>query len=306
MGVAVRTKDGKMKLLTGNQIGSLLAWYRIKTLFDKGVLNKQNAPRTVIIKTFVTTDLQNAIADRYGVRCVETLTGFKYIGAKLAKYEREIPEQFRRSYADLAETETRRLRLTYSSFYIYGGEESYGYSGADFVRDKDGNGAVIMFCEVAAYAKSRGQTIDQLLDEIYSQFGYFAEKTNSLVFEGAEGANKIVSLMKSYAADPVREILGLRVANIRNFETGEIKDVEGDLIPKTKMLMFDLEDGTRIAVRPSGTEPKIKYYLFARRQPESKIFTGADLDRIKTEVEKHLADLWNWLQKDAESRLRWS
>jgi phosphoglucomutase len=94
------------------------------------------------------------------------------------------------------------------------------------------------------------------------------------------------------------------VVNIKNFETDEIRDVEGDLIPKTKMLMLELEDGTRIAVRPSGTEPKIKYYLFARRQPESKIFTGADLDRIKTEVEKHLVDLWNWLQKDAESRLR--
>jgi phosphoglucomutase len=304
MGVAVRTKDGKMKLLTGNQIGSLLAWYRIKTLFDKGVLNKQNAARAVIIKTFVTTDLQNAIADHYGVRCVETLTGFKYIGAKLTNYESAIPEQLRQSYADLAENETRRLRLAYSSFYVFGGEESYGYSGADFVRDKDGNGAVIMFCEVAAYAKSRGQTVDQLLDEIYSQFGYYAEKTSSLVFEGAEGANKIASLMKSYAADPVREILGSRVANIRNFETDEIKDVEGDLIPKTKMLMLELEDGTRIAVRPSGTEPKIKYYLFARRQPESEKFTGADLDRIKAEVEKHLEDLWNWLRKDAESRLR--
>ena len=304
MGVAVRTKDGKMKLLTGNQIGSLLAWYRIKTLFDKGVLNKQNAARAVIIKTFVTTDLQNAIADHYGVRCVETLTGFKYIGAKLANYERAIPEQLRQSYADLAESETRRLRLAYSSFYVFGGEESYGYSGADFVRDKDGNGAVIMFCEVAAYAKSRGQTVDQLLDEIYSQFGYFAEKTSSLVFEGAEGANKIASLMKSYAADPVREILRSKVANIRNFETDEIRDVEGDLIPKTKMLMLELEDGTRIAVRPSGTEPKIKYYLFARRQPESEKFTGADLDRIKAEVEKHLEDLWNWLRKDAESRLR--
>src|SRR6266478_4986644 len=138
MGAAVRSKDGKMKLLTGNQIGSLLAWYRIKTLFDKGVLNRQNAARTVIVKTLVTTDLQSAIAGHYGVRCVETLTGFKYIGAKLAKYEREIPEQLRRSYADLAETETRRLRLAYSSFYVYGGEESYGYSGADFVRDKDG------------------------------------------------------------------------------------------------------------------------------------------------------------------------
>jgi len=303
MGVAVRTKDGKMKLLTGNQIGSLLAWYRIKTLFDKGVLNKQNAERAVILKTFVTTDLQNAIANHYGVRCVETLTGFKYIGAKLANYERGIPEQLRLSYADLAETETRRLRLAYSSFYVFGGEESYGYSGADFVRDKDGNGSVIMFCEVAAYAKSREQTVDQLLDEIYSAFGYFAEKTSSLVFEGAEGANKIANLMKSYAADPVREILGLRVANIRNFERDAIRDFEGDLIPNTKMLMFDLEDGTRIAVRPSGTEPKIKYYLFAHRQPESERFTSADLDRIKLAVEKQLEDLWNWLRKDAESRL---
>jgi phosphoglucomutase len=304
MGVAVRTRDGKMKLLTGNQIGSLLAWYRIKTLFDKGVLNKQNAARAVIIKTFVTTDLQNAIADHYAVRCVETLTGFKYIGAKLANYERAIPEQLRQSYADLAETETRRLRLAYSSFYVFGGEESYGYSGADFVRDKDGNGAVIMFCEVAAYAKSRGQTIDQLLDEIYSQFGYFAERTSSLVFEGAEGANKIASLMKSYAADPLREILRLRVATIRNFEMEDIRDVEGDLIPKTKMLMLQLEDGTRIAIRPSGTEPKIKYYLFVRRQPETERFTSADLDRIKSAVEKQLEDLWNWLRKDAELRLR--
>jgi phosphoglucomutase len=303
MGVAVRTRDGKMKLLTGNQIGSLLAWYRIKTLFDKTVLNKQNAMRAVIIKTFVTTDLQNAIADHYGVRCVETLTGFKYIGAKLANYERAIPEQLRQSYADLAETETRRLRLTYSSFYVFGGEESYGYSGADFVRDKDGNGAVIMFCEVAAYAKSRGQTVDQLLDGIYSEFGYFAEKTDSLVFEGAEGANKIASLMKSYVADPVREILQSKVVNIRNFDTDEIRDVEGDRIPKTKMLMLELDDGTRIAVRPSGTEPKIKYYLFARRQPQSEKLAAADLDRIKAEVEKHLEDLWNWLRKDAESRL---
>ena len=306
MGVAVRTSDGKMKLLTGNQIGSLLAWYRIKTLFDKRVLNKQNAMRAVIVKTFVTTDLQNAIADRYGVRCVETLTGFKYIGAKLANYERAIPEQLRQSYADLAESETRRLRLAYSSFCVFGGEESYGYSGADFVRDKDGNGAVIMFCEAAAYAKSRGQTVDELLDEIYSQFGYFAEKTSSLVFEGAEGANKIASLMKSYATDPVREILGLKAANSRNFETDAIRDVEGDLIPKTKMLMFDLEDPAgagRVAVRPSGTEPKIKYYLFAHRQPDGDRFTSADLDRIKATVEKQLDDLWNWLRKDAESRL---
>src|SRR5436189_189226 len=154
MGAAVRTKAGKMKLLTGNQIGSLLAYYRTKTLFEKGVLNKENASRAVIIKTFVTTDLQKAIAEHYGLRCIETLTGFKYIGAKLGRYERAIPEEMRQNYVDLSEDETRRLRLDHSSFYVFGGEESYGYSGADFVRDKDGNGAVIMFCEVAAYAKA--------------------------------------------------------------------------------------------------------------------------------------------------------
>ncbi|MGE5209229.1 MAG: phospho-sugar mutase [Alphaproteobacteria bacterium] len=303
MGAAVRTKNETLEFLTGNQIGSLLAWYRIKTLFDRGVIDKQNVSHAVIIKTFVTTDLQKTVADHFGVPCVETLTGFKYIGAKLAKYERMIPEHLRHNYADLSEPETRRLRLAHSSFYVFGGEESYGYSGADFIRDKDGNGAVIMFCEVAAYAKSRGQTVDQLLDEIYAQFGYFSEKTSSLVFEGAEGADKIASLMKSYSADPVFEILGSKVVGIRNFETEEIKDIEGDLIPKTEMLMFDLEDGTRIAVRPSGTEPKIKYYLFAQRPPGTARVVVEDIEPIKVDVGKHLADLWGWLQSDAEQRL---
>jgi phosphoglucomutase len=303
MGAAVRASDGKMKLLTGNQIGSLLAWYRTRTLFGKGVLNKQNASRGVIIKTFVTTDLQKAIAEGYGLRCVETLTGFKYIGAKLTNYEHAIPEPLRQNYVDLSEDETRKLRLEHSSFYVFGGEESYGYSGADFVRDKDGNGAVVMFCEVAAYAKARGKTVDQLLDDIYCEFGYFAEKNGSLVFEGAEGATKIARLIKSYATDPFREVLGSRVTSIRNFETDKIEDAEGDQIPKEKMLMFELQDGTRIAVRPSGTEPKIKYYLFAHRRPEKRKFESAGLNEIKTEVKEKLDRLWDWLQKDAQSRL---
>jgi phosphoglucomutase len=303
MGAAVRGKDGKMMLLTGNQTGSLLAWYRIKTLFDKGVLNEQNASRAVIMKTFVTTDLQKAIAEHYGLRCVETLTGFKYIGAKLGKYERAIPEQLRQNYVDLTEQKTRRLRLAYSSFYVFGGEESYGYSGADFVRDKDGNGAVIMFCEVAAYAKSRGQTVDELLDQIFATFGYFAEKNGSLVFEGAEGAKKIARLADSYSTKPFSEVLGSRVIEIKNFETNMIEDIEGDLIPKEKMSIFALEDGTRIAIRPSGTEPKIKYYLFAQRRPENGKFNFAHLSRIKAQVSEKLNKLWDWLQKDAESRL---
>jgi phosphoglucomutase len=303
VGAAVHSSDGKMKLLTGNQIGSLIAWYRTKTLFEKGMLNKKNASRGVIIKTFVTTDLQKAIAAHYGLRCIETLTGFKYIGAKLGNYERAIPERLRHNYVDLSEDETRKLRLEHSSFYVFGGEESYGYSGADFVRDKDGNGGVIMFCEVAAYAKAHGKNVDQLLDDIYSEFGYFVEKNGSLVFEGAEGATKIASLIRSYATNPFQEVLGSKVASIRNFESDEIQDVEGEQIPKEKMLMFELQDGTRIAVRPSGTEPKIKYYLFAQRRPESGKFNSAELNQIKTEGKEKLDRLWEWLQRDAQSRL---
>src|SRR5437899_6229605 len=218
MGAAVRASNGKMKLLTGNQIGSLLAWYRTRTLFEKGVLNKQNASRGVIIKTFVTTDLQKAIAEHYGLRCVETLTGFKYFGAKLEKYEHALPAEVRQKYRQLSEEETRAARLAHSSFYVFGSEESYGYSGADFVRDKDGNAGAIMFCEVAAYAKSRNQTVDELLDEIFLEFGYFEEKNVSLYFEGAEGADKIARLLESYASNPPTEIAGSKVVGITDFE----------------------------------------------------------------------------------------
>lgn len=333
MGVAVRSVSGEMKLLTGNQIAALIAYYRTKTLFDRGVLNKENAARAVIIKTFVTTDLLKAIAKHFGVRCVETLTGFKYIGQKLGKYERAIPELLRdrphlnplsappsrdpgedarapgedrptqKEYVDLSENETRELRLANSSFYIFGGEESYGYSAGDFVRDKDGNGSAIMFCEVTAYAKSNELTVDRLLDEIFGTFGYFEEKNGSLVFEGAEGADKIARLVESYASDPPKEMLGLKVTQIRNFSTETIRDVEGDEIPKEKMSIFELEDHTRIAVRASGTEPKIKYYLFAQKQPGEGKFTSGELERIKKEVGARLERLWIWLQKDTDARL---
>jgi phosphoglucomutase len=302
MGVAVRSAEGAMELITGNQIGSLLAYYRTKTLLDLGVLNKENVSRAVIIKTFVTTDLQKAIAEHFGLRCVETLTGFKYIGAKLGKYEKALPPDVQKKYRDLPEQETRRLRLEHSSYYVFGGEESYGYSGGDFVRDKDGNGATIMFCEVAAYAKSRGLTVDALLDEIFSEFGYFQEYTGSLTFEGAEGAETIKRLLASYVTRPPTEMLGAQIVQVKNFETDTYRDVEGDEIPKEKMLMFEFGDHTRIAVRASGTEPKIKYYLFAQRRPDSAKFTPAELDAKKHEVGAHLTRVWDWLREDASVR----
>jgi phosphoglucomutase len=303
MGVAVRTTAGEMKLLTGNQIGSLIAYYRAKKLFQQGDLNSENAARGVIIKTFVTTDLQKAIAERFGLRCVETLTGFKYIGAKLGKYERAVKLEPGGDYRDLPEEETRRRRLEDSSFYIFGGEESYGYSGADFVRDKDGNGAAIMFCEVAAHAKSLGLTIDQLLDEIYAELGYYLEKNGSLTFEGAEGAAKIQRLLSTYVDSPPNEMLGNKVVAVRNFEADIIRDIEGDQVPHEKMLIFELADRTRVAVRGSGTEPKIKYYLFAQRNPQGVRFTSEELASTKPEVAAKLNALWDWLQVDAHRRV---
>jgi phosphoglucomutase len=302
VGVAVRTAGGPMELLSGNQIGSLLAYYRTKTLFELGVLNKENASRAVIIKTFVTTDLQKAIAEKFGLRCVETLTGFKYIGAKLGKYEHALPPAVRKKYRDLPEEETRRLRLEQSSYYVFGGEESYGYNGGDFVRDKDGNGAAIMFCEVAAYAKSRGLTVDALLDEIFSEFGYFQEYTGSLTFEGAEGAETIKCLLASYVSKPPNEMLGAKLIQVKNFETDTYRDIEGDEIPKEKMLIFEFGDHTRVAVRASGTEPKIKYYLFAQRRPGEAKFTAAELAAIKGDVSEHLKRVWDWLREDAAVR----
>jgi phosphoglucomutase len=303
VGVAARTAAGEMKLFTGNQIASLIAYYRVKALFERGVLNKENASRAVIVKTFVTTDLLKAIAEHYGIRCVETLTGFKYIGEKIGKYERAIPPDLRKDYVDLSEDETRSLRLKHSSLYVFGGEESYGYSAGDFVRDKDGNGSALMFCEVAAYAKANQLTIDQLLDEIFATFGFFEEKNGSLVFDGAEGADKISRLVESYASAPPTEMLDSKVTRITNFATETIRDVEGDEIPKEKMLIFELADRTRIAVRASGTEPKIKYYLFAQERPKQGKFTVAELGEIRSEVSARLKKLWTWVQEDADARL---
>ena len=305
LGVAVRSATGEMKLISGNQIGSLLSYYRLKKFFELGILNKENASHAVVIKTFVTTDLQKAIPEQFGVRCVETLTGFKYFGAKLEKYESALPEEIRKKYRQLSEEETRAARLKHSSFYVFGSEESYGYSGADFVRDKDGNAAGIMFCEMAAYAKSRGRTVDQLLDEAFAGFGYFDEKNASIYFEGAEGADKIARLLESYANKPPGEIAGSKVTGITDFEKQSIRDIEGDVIPKQKMSIFELKDKTRIAVRGSGTEPKIKYYIFAEKRPEKEKFSAEQLNKIKTNVGRWLEEVWDWIEKDAHARLKW-
>jgi phosphoglucomutase len=299
----VRNAAGGIQLFSGNQIGSLMAYYRTKTLMDQGVITPENIGRCAIIKTFVTTDLQKAIAGKFGVRCVETLTGFKYIGAKLGKYENALPESDRAHYRELTEAQTRKLRLEHSTYYVFGGEESYGYSAHDFVRDKDANAAAVIFAEVAAYAKSQGLTLDGLLDEIYSEFGFYLEKNAALTFEGAEGADKIKKLAESYASHPPTEIDGVAVSGVVNFGKETILDVEGDRIPSEAMLIISLVNGSRIAVRPSGTEPKIKFYLFAKREPGADgKFSTEQLTAIKKDVASALESLWIAVQSDAEKR----
>jgi len=296
MGVVVRDASGKMVLLTGNQIGSLMAWYRLKTCFDLGWLTNANRSRAILIKTFVTTDLQRAIADGFGVGIVDTLTGFKYIASKLRKYEDAIPADKKGDYRSLTEEQTRQLRLEYSRFFVFGGEESYGYLGSDAVRDKDANGATLMFAEVAAYAKSISKTLPELMDDIYTEYGYHLEIGKSLVMEGADGAAKIQSLAASYAAHPPSECDGSAVVRIRDFSTQDLYDQEGDLLPKEKMLFVDLDDGRSFAVRPSGTEPKIKYYLFGKAAP------GGELAAAKSNVKAGLEGLWRWIEADATNR----
>jgi phosphoglucomutase len=160
-----------------------------------------------------------------------------------------------------------------------------------------------MFCEVAAQAKSLGLTIDQLLDEVYAEFGYYLEKNGALTFEGAEGAAQIQRLLATYVKAPPNEMMGSKVTAVRNFETDVIRDVEDDRIPAEKMLIFELADRTRVAVRGSGTEPKIKYYLFAQRNPSGARFTSEELAAIKAEVVQKLDSLWDWLQADARRRV---
>jgi phosphoglucomutase len=302
MGVGVRNKAGEMVLLTGNQIGALMAWYRTKTMFELGWLNDSNRANAVILKTFVTSGMAEAVASKFGIRCVNTLTGFKWISSKLQTYEEQLG--IGDAYRDLTEVETRELRLAKSSFLVFGFEESYGYMGSDFSRDKDGNGAVVMFAELAAFAASRRQTIAELLDDVHSEIGYFLEINKSKVFEGADGAEKIAKLADSYAANPPSEIDGCAVTSVVDFRKDVIHDEEGVRVPKEKMIRVQLADGRSFAVRPSGTEPKIKYYMFAQKLPGTgSAFSADQLAAAKADAANGLKGMWAWIDSDIANRL---
>jgi phosphoglucomutase len=300
MGVAVRNRAGKMELLTGNQIGALLADYRLTKYKERGWIPAAGSDRACIIKTFVTTQLQDAIGRAHGVKVINTLTGFKWIAAKMRGYENQLraaqPAGF--DYEALPLAQRAKLLLQHSTFYAFGTEESYGYLPNDFLRDKDGNAACLMFAEVCAWVKSRGLTVPEYLDEIFLRCGFYLEGVINLYYEGASGNAKIKRILDTYRAQPPTKFGDVAVAKFQDFGREDIRDADGELIPKQDLYLVTLANGYSFAARGSGTEPKMKFYLFANEQ----VGHAAELPAVKAKVRTTLDALIKLIEADAKAR----
>lgn len=304
MGVAVRTKEGAMQLLTGNQIGSLLAEYRIQTLKERSILPEEGTDKAVLIKTFVTTPMQDAIAKSHGLKVINTLTGFKWIGQKLANYEQIMRTEYRKAEGieinyDATDSMTRaEILMDYSTYFVFGGEESYGYLAQDAVRDKDANASVALFCEMAAYYKSQNRSVIDALDSLYLKHGYYNEQMINLYYEGAAGAQKISNILNSYRSNPPEAFGEFKIATIKDFGVDTIYDSDGDLIPKQDFFVLEFENGFSYAVRGSGTEPKIKFYVFGFKATDGT----SNLAQIKEDSNAEMAMLKDLIEEDAHQR----
>ena len=304
MGVAVRDRNGEMILLTGNQIGTILAEYRISVLKDAEIIPEDGGDNVVFIKTFVTSPMQEAVADWHGLKTINTLTGFKWIGEKLAGYEAKMKAKLMEEEGtavdyDACDIWTRAdLLLDYSSYFVFGGEESYGYLASDKVRDKDANAAVVMFCEVAAYLKAQDMTFTEFLDSLYLQHGYYEEKTINIYYEGAAGSAKIANILESYRNDAPKAFGDVAVSGFTDFGKDEIIDADGDRIPAQDFYFLELSNGYSFAVRGSGTEPKIKFYVFGR----SDVLDPEDLIKVKAEAAVVMQGVLDAIDADARVR----
>lgn len=304
MGVAVRNRAGEMVLLTGNQIGTLMAEYRISTLKDAEILPEDGSDNAVLIKTFVTSPMQEAVATWHGLKTINTLTGFKWIGEKLAGYEADMKatlfekEGLAVDY-DACDVWTKAdLMLDYSTYFVFGGEESYGYLASDKLRDKDANAAVVMFCELAAYLKAQEMTFPEYLDSLYLQHGYYEEKTINIYYEGAAGSQKIKNILESYRSNPPKAFGDVTVSGFTDFGKDEIIDADGKRIPPQDFYFLELSNGYSFAVRGSGTEPKIKFYVFGR----SDVTDPEELDQVKADASVVMEAMLKAIDADARER----
>jgi phosphoglucomutase len=303
MGCAVRGADGEMHILTGNQIGALLADYRIGKYKELGWIPAEGSDHVALVKTFVTTPLQDAIGKAHGVKVINTLTGFKWIAGKMRGYEEKLrdamlAEGIGLDYDATPFADRARLLQQHSSFYAFGSEESYGYLPNDYVRDKDGNAACLMFAEFCAAVKLSGETVLDRLDAMYRQHGYFTEGTINLYYEGATGAEKIKNILSSYRTSPPSEFGGVAVTEFQDFGVQDIRDADDELIPKQDLYVVSLANGYSFAARGSGTEPKMKFYVFAN----APVQAGADLPAVKAAVAAELDRIKGAIEADAKVR----
>ena len=258
IGVALRNKQGEYVLLNGNQTLVLLMSYQLTRWAERGLLDGNQ----YVVKTIVTSQMANAVADYFGVKCYDCLTGFKYIARIIRENEGKAK-------------------------YIGGGEESFGYLGGDYVRDKDAVSACSLAAEAAAWAKdTMGLTLYEWLQELYVKYGFYREGLVSVVRKGKEGAEQIQQMMVDFRTNPPKTILGSPVVKINDFLTSETTDVKtGAKTPiaeeKSNVLQWFTEDGTKVSVRPSGTEPKIKFY-FGVKAPLASV---ADYEKVLAELD---------------------
>jgi len=260
VGIAVKDQNGKLSLLNGNQVASLLIYYLIHSMSSGGKLTGKE----YICKTIVTTDLLNDIADKNGVMHFDVLTGFKYI-------------------ADIIRQNEGKLK------FIAGGEESYGYLAGEFVRDKDAVISCSLIAEITAWAKEKNKSLFDILLEIYMEYGYYREFLVSVVKKGKEGAEEIKRMMTDLRNTPPNKINNSLVVKIIDYESGIISDrinhtAGKTTLPSSNVMQFFLEDGTKISVRPSGTEPKIKFYFSVRETLTNRNEFGKISDMLEERV----------------------
>ncbi|MFQ7756419.1 MAG: phospho-sugar mutase [Intestinibacter bartlettii] len=251
VGVAVKTTTGDYALLTGNQIGAMLTNYIIESSKEENKLD----PKATLVKTIVTSEFGADIARANNLGVINVLTGFKFIGQKIKSFE---------------ESGDRT--------YLFGYEESYGYLVGTHARDKDGVVASLLISEMAAYYYDKGMSLYEGLKELYKKYGYFKEKTIALTLKGIEGLAKIKEIITYFRENDIKEFNNTKVVDLKDYQKGI------DDLPKSNVLKYFLEDGSWIAVRPSGTEPKLKFYVAVKGQDESEC--AGKIDNIESDINK--------------------
>ncbi len=253
LGAAVRQPDGEYELLTGNQIAALMLNYILTARKKAGNLPANGA----LVKSIVSSEFAAKVAADFGIETINVLTGFKFIAEQIQHFEE-----------------------TNEHSFMLGFEESYGYLIRPFVRDKDAIQSLVLLAEVAAFYKKQGKNLYDGLQELFEKYGYFAEKTIALTFDGIEGAQEIKDLMAKFRQELPTDFAGYKVIAAEDYQASSRQDAEGNVttinLPKSNVLKYFLEDGTWIAVRPSGTEPKIKFYIGTQGTSEADAQTKCE------------------------------